>query len=597
MKKIIRLLAVAFLIAGAFACQKGPGPSAKDTLPFPIDVNKDTTTDPGDDFWQYCNGAWYAQTPTPATDAVGGMNQMQPVMDEMVAALIKEDPSLKRFYQLSDELYANSDAAMAFLQSLAAKYPVPQNRSEGLKLIGRLIMDGLSPVSLEFVNDYKDGKLIGMLAPPSATYKYSYAELPESVKPDLRLIAEGMGVNPETLYYSEQSVIMLNIISSIPDAYLISTRDKALESLYPFASEALNASLEQPSTPQQVRDMARACLNYLISNRLAAKYVSPELKQHYMEMIEELRDAFRARIQRLDWMSETTRNNALDKLEKMMVFAGYPDKWYDDCLPDLSQCKSLVEAVYLLKGSKPRLYAHLVGTSDAFSNSITSSGYNAAGELLLTDLTLVNAQYRREYNSIFILPAFMLPPLVSTDVSEAIQYGALFIVAHEITHGFDSEGSKYDAKGRMHNWWTVADQMAFEDEQKKLVQCYSSLEYDPQAYPGQYTDGNRTLAENIADLGGFLIARDAYAKHLQEQGFNGEEYSAQLRKFHEAVANLYCVKYSAEKLNTIVTVDNHSHCRLRTNGVVMNTDMWYDLYNVTRENKLYLPEERRTYIW
>ena len=596
--KSVRCLLLAFLLVGAAACQKETVvPSATDPLPFLLDGNKDLSTQPGDDFWQYCNGAWDAKTPVPATDAVGGMYDMKGVMDQMVAATISEDPSLKRFFQLSDELYANSDAADAFLQGLAAKYATPQTREACLKLIGQMIMDGITPISLTLLNDYKDGKMIGLFSVYGSLYKYSFAEMPEAVKPDLRLIVEGMGLDPEILYYNDATVYVLSTITSLSLESLQTAIPKGLASLYPYASEALNASLGSGAmTPDQVRNWARMYLSYLISNRLAVKYISPELKQRYQELIERLRDAFQNRIRQLAWMSETTRANALEKLDKLMPFVGCPDIWYQDCLPDLSQCKSLVEAVYTLMGCRTRVFKHLIGTGDAFTNSIVSGARTADG-WVITDLTFVNSYYKREYNCIVILPAFILPPVMRDDVSEATQYGGLFTIAHEITHGFDSEGARYDAMGRKHNWWTVADQMAFEDEQQKLVKCYSTLEYDPLGHPGQYTDGKRTLAENIADLGGFLILRDAYVKRLQEQGFTGEAYSAQLRKLYESVADLSRAKYSEAKLADIVTTDVHSHCRLRVNGVVMNTDMWYDLYDVTRDNILYLPPERRTYIW
>ena len=215
----------------------------------------------------------------------------------------------------------------------------------------------------------------------------------------------------------------------------------------------------------------------------------------------------------------------------------------------------------------------------------------------MNDLTMINSFYLQENNAIVIMPALMVPPVIRTDYSEAYQYGTIVLIAHEITHAFDSNGSRFDALGQINNWWTVADKMAFEDEQEKLIQCYNNLEYDPVGHPGEYTDGEFTLAENIADLGGFLIARDAYIKRLQEQGFSGENYNAQLRKFHEAFASTFCMKYSQEKLTSIIEMDNHSHCRLRVNGVVMNTDLWYELYNVNRNNILFLPQERRAHIW
>ena len=305
----------------------------------------------------------------------------------------------------------------------------------------------------------------------------------------------------------------------------------------------------------------------------------------------------RERIRQLDWMSGTTRNNALDKLNKMLVFVGCPDTWYEDCLPDLSQCQSLVEAVHKLNVANNLLLKHLIGTTDVFSNSLTLITQQSPGHPIVTDLTFVNAFYRREYNCFVILPAMILPPAIRNDISEAHAYGTLAVAAHEITHGFDSEGAKYDAVGRLRNWWTVADNIAFKERQEQLITCFNLLEYDPVGHPGQFTDGQRTLTENIADLGGMHIARDAYIKRLQEQGFIGENFKAQLRKFYESYADLWCVKYSDEKLDSILSADIHSHCRLRVNGIVINSDMWYDLYEVNRNHILYLPPEKRTHIW
>ncbi len=168
---------------------------------------------------------------------------------------------------------------------------------------------------------------------------------------------------------------------------------------------------------------------------------------------------------------------------------------------------------------------------------------------------------------------------------------------HEFTHGFDTLGSRYDKDGNQRNWWTVADQMAFEERRESIIQCYNHLELDPQRAPGVYGNGDRTQTENIADLGGFLAALDAYKALLEEQGYIGELYDNQLRKFYECFAHTWCVQYDDAKFNILKDSDVHSHARLRVNGVVMNTDLWYELYKVDRNNYLYLPPERRTYIW
>ena len=123
------------------------------------------------------------------------------------------------------------------------------------------------------------------------------------------------------------------------------------------------------------------------------------------------------------------------------------------------------------------------------------------------------------------------------------------------------------------------------------------MEMDPQRAPGVYGDGDRTQTENIADLGGFLATLDAYKAKLEKEGYFGKVYEDQLRKFFECYAHVWCVQYGPEKFSILQTTDVHSHARLRVNGVMMNTDLWYNLYGVDRNNTLYLPQERRTYIW
>ncbi|MBP5720346.1 MAG: M13 family metallopeptidase [Bacteroidales bacterium] len=605
-KFLLLLSACAVCILLLPACQKEPPVedpdketvSATDPLPFPFDENKDLSAQPGDDFWQYCNGRWNANTPTPATDAVGGLYDATPVIKEMEQNLVNQDPSLKHFYELKDNLYANAAAAEAYLTAMMASYPDVQDLETAYRTVGRLIMDGMPFANMTLVNDYKDGKIIGVLGGTGETYKYALSDLDPSVQTYARWVAEGMGMNPENLYFSGTAPLLLSGMSTAPIEEIAKIIKRSWTQYFPYVSAELNASLGDGAwTPEYTREMARALLGYEMSHRFAQKYVSKDLKQYYVDLSYRLIDAFRERIKQLDWMSETTRKNALDKLDKMLVFVGCPDTWYEDCLPDLSKCQSLVEAIHKLKVANILLLKHLIGTQDVFTNSLTMIVQQTPGHLVVTDLTLVNAFYRREYNCFVILPAVILQPAMRSDVSEAHTYGLMAAAAHEITHGFDSEGARYDAVGRLRNWWTVADNMAFKERQEQLITCFNLLEYDPVGHPGQFTDGQRTLTENIADLGGMHIARDAYIKRLHEQGFSGENFNAQLRKFYESYANGWCIKYSEEKLAFILSADIHSHCRLRVNGIVMNSDMWYELYDVTRDNILYLPPEKRTYIW
>jgi predicted metalloendopeptidase len=139
--------------------------------------------------------------------------------------------------------------------------------------------------------------------------------------------------------------------------------------------------------------------------------------------------------------------------------------------------------------------------------------------------------------------------------------------------------------------------MNFKERSETLVRTFNLLELDPERDPLVYCDGARTLGENIADLGGFLTALDAYQERLDQQGFTGETRNEQLRKFYESYAHLWCIQYGSNTFEILKHDDVHAHGRLRVNGVVMNTDMWYNLYNVNRNHLLYLPVERRSYIW
>ena len=181
-----------------------------------------------------------------------------------------------------------------------------------------------------------------------------------------------------------------------------------------------------------------------------------------------------------------------------------------------------------------------MGTDDLFTDMLMSSMQSSNGDPMPTDLSLVNAIYMPSNNSITIYPAMLLSPLMpSGNVSEACSYAVFTIIGHEFTQ----------------------------------------------------------LGENIADLGGFLAALDAYQMRLDQQGFTGETRNEQLRKFYESYAHLWCIQYGENTFEILKHDDVHAHGRLRVNGVVMNTDLWYDLYNVNQNHLLYLPVNRRAYIW
>ena len=599
------------------ACSKddGEASSATDPYHYPDDylANKDLSVKPGDSFFDYCNGTWLKENPIPddLSKNIGGIYAAKEAMEVRVQELKKTVPDIGRFFTLSDHMHDYSKESRDYITALAAKYKKPATKEEAYRTLGKMFMDGIDVVQATPIWD-KDRLKLAIL--PMSAYRINTQENIERMKSQprrslsttrgengetaLTLVAEGMGIDPAMLQMSEVEILRWNIYwdsHSVDDLYQV--MQSAFLTYKAFADEAglaeFNKTLpaKDQATLKSLRIDARMELNYLMSYHVQQKYMPQSLKDKFVNITKEIQA-------RVDWMSETTKNNAIDKLNNCHMCVGYPDTWHKECLPALADCKTMVEALHRLKAANARLTAKLVGTDDLFAVRIMSSMQGPDEEPIPSDLTLVNALYMLTDNSISIYPAMLLPPLMPTgDVSEACYYAVFTIIGHEFTHGFDNNGSEWDKYGERRNWWTVADKMNFKERSETLVRTFNLLELDPERDPLVYCDGARTLGENIADLGGFLTALDAYQERLDQQGFTGETRNEQLRKFYESYAHLWCIQYGSNTFEILKHDDVHAHGRLRVNGVVMNTDMWYNLYNVNRNHLLYLPVERRSYIW
>ena len=619
---VVTLLAISSLSLFT-ACSKDDVaeiPSATDPYPYPDEytANKDLSVNPGDSFYDYCNGSWLKQNPIPDdfTKNLGGIYATKGAMEERVQELTKSVPDISRFYTLMDHMHDYSKESNDYIIAQMAKYKKPTTKEEAYRTLGKMFMDGIDVVNLSLVWD-KD-KLKAVILPGSSRNTQQYIEQLQSQErrslsanragggeTAIALVAEGMGIDPAMLQMSEIEILRW---TTFWESYTIDEIYQMMQDKWMFykayadedgmAEYNKGLSPEGQATMKSLRNDARLELNYVMSYHLQQKYLSQEMKDKYVNITKEIQAALRKRIARVDWMSETTKNNAIDKLNHCRMNVAYPDTWHKECLPAITDCKTMVEALHRLKTANALLAAKLVGTDDLFTDMLMSSMQSSNGDPIPSDLTLVNALYMPSNNSITIYPAMLLPPLMpSGNVSEACSYAVFTIIGHEFTHGFDNNGAEWDKYGQRKNWWTVADRMNFNERSETLVSTYNLLELDPERDPLFFCDGKRTLGENIADLGGFLAALDAYQERLDQQGFTGETRNEQLRKFYESYAHLWCVQYGQNTFEILKYNDVHAHARLRVNGVVMNTDSWYDLYNVNQNHLLYLPAKRRTYIW
>ena len=593
--------------------------SATDPLNFPYDVNKNLNVSPGDSFYDYCNGNWLIHNPIPSDPAqsIGGLYDATAPMNEKVEKLKTDVPDLRNFFTLVDNMHDHSEASRAYINAQRAKMQKPQTKEEAFKMIGEMYINGLNPLNISVFAVWDRDKLKVYFEPHlnesanHVTFKQiqefnsNYLSLPStrstSSTTPISQLAQGLGIDesliiPNTLFdYIWSSYSVDELYQMMQDAWLDYEAYADAEGLADYNKKWLR---KPTVTLNDLSNDARAELNYTLSYHIQQHFLPQSLKDKYLNITKEIQASLRQRIQKLDWMSETTKQNAIDKLDNCALNVAFPDTWHKDCVASLSDCQTMVEVMHRLRSANARLLTKIIGTNDAFSYLLTISSSDSNGNLMPMDLTLVNAAYQSNYNAIFIYPSMLLSPVMPQEgTSEACSYAVFTIIGHEFTHGFDSSGAKYDKYGVPNNWWTVSDKMNFEDRSQNLIRTYNSQELDPKRAPLTFGNGSRTINENIADLGGFLAARDAYIAHITEQGFAGEQFNNQLRKFYESYAHLWCVEYGDQKFEILKNSDVHSHARLRVNGVVMNTDLWYDLYQVNLNHKLYLPTERRTYIW
>jgi putative endopeptidase len=310
------------------------------------------------------------------------------------------------------------------------------------------------------------------------------------------------------------------------------------------------------------------------------KYFSPQQKQILQSLVEELRGAMKRRIENTDWMSRETKEEALQKLAALRVEVGYPDKWRD-----YSQTR--IDSRDLL-GNVRRLgqadWRHQVRRR----NGAVDKGQWVYGPQFATAYNI------SVFNKIVFPAAFLQPPFFDPAADAAVNYGAIgAVIGHEITHGFDDKGRRLDASGTLRDWWTKEDAQRFEARARKLVDQYSR--YEP--LPGLKVNGALTVGENIADLGGIMMALDAYHKSLGGRpapiiaGLTGDQ------RFFLSWAQVWRSKRRDTFLRQMVASHPHAPDEFRINGVLPHVDAWYEAFGVKKGQAMYVAPEERVRIW
>ncbi|ANI37467.1 M13 family metallopeptidase [Mycolicibacterium vaccae] len=313
------------------------------------------------------------------------------------------------------------------------------------------------------------------------------------------------------------------------------------------------------------------------------RYFPPQAKARMDELVANLREAYRVSINSLDWMTPETREKALVKLDKFTPKIGYPNKWRDYSALEIARDD--------LYGNYRRGYAL------EYDRDLAKLGGPVdRDEWFMTPQT-VNAYYNPGMNEIVFPAAILQPPFFDADADDAANYGGIgAVIGHEIGHGFDDQGAKYDGDGNLVDWWTDADRAEFGKRTKALIEQYE--EFVPRGLePSHHVNGAFTVGENIGDLGGLSIALLAYRLSLKGQeapvidGLTGEQ-----RVFF-GWAQVWRTKSREAEAIRRLAVDPHSPPEFRCNGVIRNMDAFYDAFAVGPDDELYLEPERRVHIW
>ncbi len=326
--------------------------------------------------------------------------------------------------------------------------------------------------------------------------------------------------------------------------------------------------------------LLNGAIGELIGKEYVARHFPPESKARVQELVENLRLAFGASIDELEWMSEATRQEAREKLKKFSYKIGYPDVWRDYSALEIT----------------PDDLAGNIRRARAFEHDrqVAKLGKPVdRSEWGMTPQT-VNAYYRPTWNEIVFPAAILQAPFFDPGADDALNYGAIgAVIGHEFSHGFDDQGRKFDGTGRLRDWWTEQDAAEYESRAQGLVDQYSSF----QPLPDLAINGELTLGENIADLAGLTMAYRAYEISLDGNpaaiidGFNAEQ------RFFIGYAQSWRSQYRDELLREILLSDPHSPARYRVTGVLRNTPEFYRAFTVGEGTGMYLDPNDRVRIW
>lgn len=399
----------------------------------------------------------------------------------------------------------------------------------------------------------------------------------------------GVG-QPETLHeieaiWNETSLDVLKDYSMVrlmidASSYL---NDELRALTFGFFGKVKSGSLQDRPRWKRAVASTEGALGEAIGQLYVEKYFPAAAKDRMIQLVKNLQVALGERIDAQDWMSDSTKAVAHEKLNAFLIKVGYPDKWRDYSELEIGNC----------------YWENLKHAAEWESKDMIARKLNKPvdnSEWYMTPQT-VNAYYNPTTNEICFPAGILQPPFFDMDADDAFNYGAIgVVIGHEMTHGFDDQGSKYDKDGNLRQWWTPEDTERFTARTLVLKDFFDKIE----VLPGLFANGSLTLGENMADHGGIMVAYQAFQNVLKEgnndtnetkDGFTPEQ------RFFLAYSNVWAANIRDEEIRNRTKSDPHSLGRWRVNGTLPHINAWYDAFNITEKDPMYVAPDKRANVW
>ncbi len=356
--------------------------------------------------------------------------------------------------------------------------------------------------------------------------------------------------------------------------------DESRNLSFAFWGTALSGKTQDRPRWKRAVSSVEGCLGEALGQIYVAKYFPPAAKERMEKLVANLQQALGERIDAQDWMSDETKKVAHEKLDAFYVKVGYPDKWTDystlqignSYLQNILSCKEWAIQDMIAK--------HLNKPVDK-------------DEWYMTPQT-VNAYYNPTTNEICFPAGILQPPFFDMEADDAFNYGAIgVVIGHEMTHGFDDQGSKYDKNGNLSQWWTEEDTKRFNERIQVMREYHDSIE----VLPGLHSNGSLTLGENMADHGGLMVSYQAFVNATAQAPLSDKDGFTPAQRFFLAYANVWGQNIRDEEIRKRVKSDPHSLGKWRVNGQMPHMDAWYEAFGITEQDPMFVPKEKRVTIW